>query len=139
MKKNLWNGGLFPRKLPRKPIVMKTLLALFLFMNVSVVSTYAQQQKKMEDETFTTSKGEYLTQKVIQHFYNKGVEDGVRDKRGSKERNRNYYHFDGNGTEEQGKAFFVSWFGIPSDENAKEVSNQAIQKYISGYEDGWNY
>ena len=46
MKKNLWNGGLFPRKLPRKPIVMKTLLALFLFMNVSVVSTYAQQQKK---------------------------------------------------------------------------------------------
>lgn len=98
-----------------------------------------QQQKKMEDETFTTSKGEYLTQKVILHFYNKGVEDGVRDKRGSKERNRNYYHFDGNGTEEQGKAFFVSWFGIPSDENAKEVSNQAIQKYISGYEDGWNY
>ena len=48
MKKNLWNGGLFPRKLPRKPIVMKTLLALFLFMNVSVVSTYAQQQKKMD-------------------------------------------------------------------------------------------
>ncbi|WP_321001842.1 SusC/RagA family TonB-linked outer membrane protein [Butyricimonas paravirosa] len=27
---------------------MKTLLALFLFMNVSVVSTYAQQQKKMD-------------------------------------------------------------------------------------------
>ena len=98
-----------------------------------------QQKKEMEDETFTTSKGEYLTKKVIQHFYNKGVEDGVRDKRGSKERNRNYYHFDGNGTEEQGKAFFISWFGIPSDEKAKEVYNQAIKKYISGYEDGWNY
>ena len=98
-----------------------------------------QQKKEMEDETFTTSKGEYLTKKVIQHFYNTGVEDGVRDKQGTKELNRSQYHFAGNGTEGHGKSLFVSWFGIPSYEKAKEVYNQAIKKYISGYEDGWNY
>ena len=61
-----------------------------------------QQKKEMEDETFTTSKGEYLTKKVIQHFYNTGVEDGVRDKQGTKELNRSQYHFAGNGTEGHG-------------------------------------
>ena len=48
MKKNLRNGNFFPRKLPRKSIIMKTLLLWLFLVSLNVSSVYSQQQKRMD-------------------------------------------------------------------------------------------
>lgn len=97
-----------------------------------------QKRQEMEAKTFTTSKGRFLTQEAIQSLYNQGLKHGAADKSTATPSN-SYYHFSGAGTEKVGKSIFVDWYGIPSDEKAKEVCNEAIEKYISGYKEGYNF
>ena len=98
-----------------------------------------EREREIEKNSFTTSKGRFSSEGAIQEIYNRGVELGAMDKRHTQEMNRSYYHFSGNGTEEDGKTLFINWFGIPSDEKAEQILAEAVKKYTAGYEDGWNY
>ena len=95
----------------------------------------AAERKQREENTFTSSKGHLCkVDATIQAFYNIGVSEGTDDK----QLHLPYHHL-GDGTEEAFKRNWTAAFGIPNNDKAKEVYNRALQKYIEGYEDGWNF
>ena len=90
----------------------------------------AEENKRMEEEGFTTSKGRYSTKGVIGHFYNEGVREGTWDK----QNNRSSF-----GTSSRFKSLWVNAFGMPNNDKAQDVYNRALEEYKRGYQDGLNF
>lgn len=103
--------------------------------SIEAAERESEEGKRMEEDSFTTSKGTFPIKKVLNHWYDFGVDNGASDK--SLPHPRKY--FAGAGTETKFKDFWVSWYGIPNNDKARETYNDALKKYIQGYEDGWNF
>lgn len=91
-------------------------------------------EKETEKKTFTTSNGTYYIDEVIQRCYNIGAQDGAKHKKYNLS-----YHSSGDGTESGFKGLWTTLYGLPNNDKAREVYNDALKKYIQGYEDGWNF
>lgn len=78
---------------------------------------------------------EYDTEKVINSFYQDGMREGSHAKS-----MRSWKRNDlGQGTESYFKKEWVKYYGIPSNEKAKDVYQRALKKYIKGYDEGYDF
>lgn len=78
---------------------------------------------------------EYDTEKVINSFYQDGLREGANAKS-----MRSWKRNDlGQGTETFFKTAWVNYYGIPSNEKAKDVYQRALKKYIKGYDEGYDF
>ncbi len=102
--------------------------------SVSNSSTSIQTPTPKPD-TFIGGDGtEFDTERVLQRRYQAGLSEGSLAK--SKGWPKNDL---GHGTERAFKQQWVAAYGVPNNEKAKEVYNTALQKYIQGYNDGYNF
>ncbi len=93
-----------------------------------------------EPTTFTTGKGTFSIENVLKRMYDEGVTDGS-GKRSlhnkipssfSKSKMRL-------AAKDNFKQKWVIWYGKPDNEEAKSVYNDALEQYMKGFEDGWNF
>ena len=91
-----------------------------------------REQKEQEEKqnSFTTSAGTYKVADVMKFYYHQGNSAGRIDK------SCGHKYFNGNGTVQRFKALWR--YGTPTDAKAKEVYEEALQKYTEAYEEGWN-
>ena len=94
----------------------------------------AEEKERIEQDGFTTSaSGVFSIKKVLESSYQDGVRGGGFCKRWGNP------HAAGHGTEAYFKNRWTSSYGIPNNEKAKEVYNQALKEYLRGYNDGLNF
>ena len=94
----------------------------------------AEEKERIEQDGFTTSaSGVFSIKKVLESSYQNGVRGGGLCKRYGDP------HFAGHGTEAYFKNSWTNAYGIPNNEKAKEVYNQALKEYLRGYNDGLNF
>ena len=94
----------------------------------------AIEHEQKESETFSTSSGTFKVEDVLNFCYQKGVSN---------------YNFFGNPdhdgfepkwrTEEKFKDVWTHNFGIPNNEKAKAIFNQAYERYTQGWDDTANF
>ena len=93
-----------------------------------------------EPINFTTQKGTYNIEQVLKRMHEEGVSDGsskrsLHDKIPSS--------FTKSKMRQDAKSNFkqkwVIWYGMPDNEEAKAVYNDALEEYMKGFEDGWNF
>lgn len=94
-------------------------------------------KQELEMSSFTTSSGRYNTEKALQDSYNQGVKNyntfGAYNPKLGYALNPNVKN------EERFKQIFTTWFGIPTNEKAKEVYKRAYKKYVEGWNDAANF
>lgn len=91
-----------------------------------------EEQRKIEQETntFNTAKGTFNIDKTINSFYEHGLSLGPLDKSEGLE---TY------GSEDYFKIVWLQYYGVPSNDKAKDVYNRCLQKYLDGYKEGYNF
>ena len=93
-----------------------------------------------EPTSFTTGKGTFSIENVLKRMYDEGVTDGT-GKRSL--HNKIPSSFTKSKMRQAAKDDFkqkwIIWYGTPANEEAKAVYNDALEKYMKGFEDGWNF
>lgn len=96
----------------------------------------AAEKERIERESFTTSlPGIYMIDDVLARAYEVGLRDGGIHKSSPDL----YYKYNDTENEREYKKLWTRWYGIPNNDKAKNVYNRALQKYLKGYEDAWNF
>ena len=145
-------------------ITFTAVLAVGMFTALTGCSNTATDQKAGEDEeakteqveaqpaepetpaepaeptTFTTQKGTFNIQNVLNRMYDEGVSDGtgkksLHDKIPSsfpKSKMRK-------DAEKDFKQKWVIYYGMPDNDEAKAVYEKAREQFMKGFEDGWNF
>lgn len=93
-----------------------------------------------EPTHFTTQKGTFNIKQVLKRMH----EDGVSDGSGKRSlHNRIPSSFPKSKMRQDAKSNFkqkwVIWYGMPDNEEAKAVYNDAQEEYMKGFEEGWNF
>lgn len=94
-----------------------------------------QRQQEMESRTFTIARRIFEIEEALNWSYSLGVTLGADDK--SLGPGRKYIY--GHGKEESFKSFWISDYGIPDNEKARQIYNKGLQQYMKGYENGYNF
>lgn len=93
-----------------------------------------------EPTTFTTGKGTFSIENVLKRMYDEGLTDGS-GKRSL--HNKIPSSFTKSKMRQAAKDDFkqkwIIWYGTPANEEAKAIYNDALEKYMKGFEDGWNF
>ena len=100
-----------------------------------------ENDKVIADNAFESSKvGTQSIEETLSILYNKGTEDGRHERKLVNDGATTVYGYRKSlGNEEFYKSLWVTNWGIPNNEKAKEVFEQGKQKYLEGYDDGWNF
>ena len=105
-----------------------------------VKSEQAEPETPVEPTSFTTSQGTFYIKKALKDMYDAGVRNGtsgrhvhdmvkVSSPKSTYRRN----------AEKDFKGIWAALFGIPDNDEAKAVFEQAKEQYMKGFEDGWNF
>ncbi len=106
----------------------------------SAIEHVAPGSTNQEPTSFTTSQGTFNIQKALKDMYDAGVTRGTSGKqthdmvKGSSPKST--YR---SNAEKQFKGTWAALFGIPDNDEAKAVFEQAKEQYMKGFEDGWNF
>lgn len=102
--------------------------------STSIPSSTPAPAPQPKRDTFVCAGTEFYTDGVINAFYKDGLSEG------STARSSGWVRHDlGCGTETRFKSDWIRNYGVPDNQKAKEVYNQALEKYIKGYNEGYNF
>lgn len=92
-----------------------------------------------EPTSFTTSKGTYSISGAMQNAYDQAVSTAS-GRRGLHDKNPSLFKKSGaKAIEADFKSWWMAYYGMPSDDLARDVYQRALKQYKKGFEDGWNY
>ena len=105
-----------------------------------VEAEQAEPETPVEPTSFTTSQGTFYIKKALKDMYDAGVRNGtsgrnVHDMVKVSSPKSTYR----SNAEKQFKGTWAALFGIPDNDEAKAVFEQAKEQYMKGFEDGWNF